>query len=106
MALRIKGDSVRGRAIWRLKSHYMPPPDGGLLHSRIPEEFLDVEFISVGRSGGRRGRIAWYNNTHGEIGDECAPAAGVATGTVSLNGHIYGIQKEYSNYSHACKYSK
>jgi hypothetical protein len=50
--------------------------------------------------------LAWYNLTYGEIGDECAPAAGVASGTVTLNGHAYGIQKEYSNFSHACKYTK
>lgn len=50
--------------------------------------------------------VAWYNNNYGEIGDECAPAAGVSTGNVSLNGHTYNIQKEYSNYSHACKFSK
>ncbi len=50
--------------------------------------------------------VAWYNNYYGEIGDECAPANGYATGNVTLNGHVYDIQKEYSNYSHACKFSK
>jgi len=46
--------------------------------------------------------VAWYNNRYGEIGDECASSRG----TVSLNGHSYLIQKEYSNYSHACAFAK
>lgn len=68
-----------------------------LSHETI-EAITDVDVMA--------NNLAWYNTTYGEIGDECAPAAGVSSGTVSLNGHTYGIQKEYSNYSHACKYSK
>ena len=49
--------------------------------------------------------IAWYNNNLGEIGDICAPANGVATGVVALNGHNYGIQPEYSNKYHKCTFS-
>lgn len=45
--------------------------------------------------------IAWYNNRYGEIGDECASSRG----TVSLNGHSYLIQKEYTNHSHICSFT-
>ena len=46
--------------------------------------------------------VAWYNNTLGEIGDICASSRG----SVGLNGTTYYIQTEYSNYSHACKFSQ
>jgi hypothetical protein len=46
--------------------------------------------------------VAWYNNSLGEIGDICASARGY----VGLNGTTYYIQSEYSNYSHACKFSQ
>ena len=46
--------------------------------------------------------VAWYNNNLGEIGDICASNKGYVT----LNGTQYYIQTEYSNYSHACRFSK
>ena len=45
--------------------------------------------------------VAWYNNTLGEIGDICASNRGYVT----LNGTQYYIQTEYSNRSHACRFS-
>ena len=45
---------------------------------------------------------AWWNsNTGYEIGDIC----GGSDGIVSLSGHSYNIQREYSNKYHACTFS-
>ena len=45
---------------------------------------------------------AWWNsNTGEEIGDLCAGSDGV----VSVNGHNYNLQREYSNKYHGCTYS-
>jgi len=45
---------------------------------------------------------AWWNsNTGEEIGDLCAGY----DGNVSLNGHSYNIQREYSNKYHGCTFS-
>lgn len=49
--------------------------------------------------------VAWYNQTGGEIGDLCAPAAGVPTGNVSLSGVVWEIQMEYDNNISDCSYS-
>lgn len=49
--------------------------------------------------------VAWYNSTMGEIGDVCAPANGVATASVNLNGATYEIQSEYSNAVSDCTWS-
>lgn len=48
--------------------------------------------------------IAWYNQTGGEIGDLCAPASGVPTGSVNLSGSTYEIQMEYNNSVSDCSY--
>ncbi len=48
--------------------------------------------------------IAWYNSSLGEIGDECAPAAGVPTGNVNLSGATWEIQMEYNNSISDCSY--
>ena len=48
---------------------------------------------------------AWYNQSGGEIGDLCAPAAGVSTGVVTLGSNQYQIQPEYSNAVHDCSFS-
>jgi hypothetical protein len=45
---------------------------------------------------------AWWNsNTGEEIGDLCATSDGV----VSVNGHNYNLQREYSNRYHGCTFS-
>ena len=45
---------------------------------------------------------AWWNsNTGEEIGDLCAGS----DGRVTLNGHAYNIQREYSNKYHGCTFS-
>ena len=49
--------------------------------------------------------IAWYSDGNGEIGDLCAPAAGVGAQVVNLNGTNYQIQSEYSNSVHDCSWS-
>lgn len=49
--------------------------------------------------------IAWYNNTKGEIGDICAPAAGVPTSSVQLGVDTWEIQSEYDNNVHDCSYT-
>jgi hypothetical protein len=49
--------------------------------------------------------VAWYNQTGGEIGDLCAPAAGVPTGNVQLSADTWEIQMEYDNNIHDCSYS-
>lgn len=49
--------------------------------------------------------IAWYNSNMGEIGDICAPANGVATGSVQLGSNTYEIQSEYSNSISDCAWS-
>ena len=48
---------------------------------------------------------AWYNQTGGEIGDLCAPAAGVPTGNVQLGVDTWEIQMEYDNNISDCSYS-
>lgn len=51
----------------------------------------------------------WNNSTFppngAEIGDLCAPAAGVNTAVVNLNGDNWEIQMEYSNSVHDCSYT-
>ena len=49
--------------------------------------------------------VAWYNQSAGEIGDICAPAAGISTAVVNLNGDNWQIQSEYSNSVHDCSYT-
>jgi hypothetical protein len=49
--------------------------------------------------------VAWYNQQGGEIGDLCAPAAGVPTGNVQLGNDTWEIQMEYDNNIHDCSYS-
>lgn len=49
--------------------------------------------------------LAWYNQQGGEIGDLCAPAAGVATGSVQLGNDTYEIQSEYDNNVHDCSWT-
>ena len=49
--------------------------------------------------------VAWYNQTGGEIGDLCAPAAGVPTGNVQLGADTWEIQMEYDNNVSDCSYS-
>lgn len=51
------------------------------------------------------GSLAWYNSTYGEIGDICAPAAGIPTAVVNLSGVNWQIQSEYSNAVHDCSYN-
>jgi hypothetical protein len=43
--------------------------------------------------------IAWYDSTHGEIGDICNGQQGTVTGG---DGKTYTVQKEWSNSSNAC----
>ncbi len=49
--------------------------------------------------------IAWYNSSGGEIGDLCAPAAGVPTGNVTLGSDTWEIQMEYDNNVGDCSYT-
>ncbi len=49
--------------------------------------------------------VAWYNQTAGEIGDICAPANGISTAVVNLNGDNWEIQPEYDNNVHDCSYT-
>lgn len=49
--------------------------------------------------------VAWYNNNLGEIGDECAPAAGIPASVTNLNGDNWQIQSEYDNNVHDCSYT-
>lgn len=49
--------------------------------------------------------IAWYNQQGGEIGDLCAPAAGVPTSSVQLGNDTWEIQMEYDNNVHDCSYT-
>jgi len=48
--------------------------------------------------------LAWYNSQGGEIGDLCAPAAGVNTQQIGLNGTTYEIQGEYDNTVSDCSW--
>ena len=48
--------------------------------------------------------LAWYNSSGGEIGDLCAPAAGVPTQQISLNGTVFEIQGEYDNNVSDCSW--
>ncbi len=49
--------------------------------------------------------VAWYNQNGGEIGDLCAPAAGVPTGNVTLGADTWEIQMEYDNNISDCSYT-
>ena len=49
--------------------------------------------------------VAWYNQQGGEIGDLCAPAAGVPTSSVQLGSDTWEIQMEYDNNIHDCSYT-
>lgn len=81
-----------------------PSPNGVVADSTAStlshETFETITDSDVGANN-----LAWYNQQGGEIGDLCAPAAGVPTGNVQLQADTWEIQMEYDNNIHDCSYT-
>lgn len=83
---------------------YQPSPNGVLADS-TGSTLSHETFETITDPDVAIGNVAWYNSTGGEIGDLCAPAAGVPTGNVVLAADTWEIQMEYSNNVHDCSFT-
>lgn len=80
------------------------PSPNGVLQDSTASTLSHETFETITDPDVAANNIAWYNNTGGEIGDLCAPAAGVPTGNVLLGADTWEIQMEYDNNVHDCSY--
>ena len=78
-------------------------PNGSLADSTLST--LSHEMFEAFTDPDIPGNIAWYSDGNGEIGDLCAPAAGVSTAPVTLGANNYQIQSEYDNNVHDCSWT-
>lgn len=82
----------------------LPSPNGSLQDSTA-STLSHETFETITDPDVALNNIAWYNQQGGEIGDLCAPAAGVPTGNVQLQNDTWEIQMEYDNNISDCSYS-
>lgn len=82
----------------------LPSPNGSLQDSTA-STLSHETFETITDPDIAANNVAWYNQTGGEIGDLCAPAAGVPTGNVQLGADTWEIQMEYDNNVHDCSYT-
>jgi hypothetical protein len=82
----------------------LPSPNGSLQDSTA-STLSHETFETITDPDVAANNVAWYNSTYGEIGDLCAPAAGVPTGNVQLGNDTWEIQMEYDNNIHDCSYT-
>lgn len=81
-----------------------PSPNGTLADSTA-STLSHETFETITDPDVAANNVAWYNQQGGEIGDLCAPAAGVPTGNVQLQSDTWEIQMEYDNNISDCSYS-
>jgi hypothetical protein len=82
----------------------LPSPNGSLQDSTA-STLSHETFETITDPDVAANNIAWYNQQGGEIGDLCAPAAGVPTGNVQLGSDTWEIQMEYDNNISDCSYT-
>jgi hypothetical protein len=82
----------------------LPSPNGSLQDSTA-STLSHETFETITDPDVAANNVAWYNQQGGEIGDLCAPAAGVPTGNVQLGNDTWEIQMEYDNNIHDCSYT-
>lgn len=82
----------------------LPSPNGSLQDSTA-STLSHETFETITDPDVAANNVAWYNQQGGEIGDLCAPAAGVPSGNVQLQADTWEIQMEYDNNIHDCSYS-
>lgn len=81
----------------------LPSPNGSLQDSTA-STLSHETFETITDPDIAANNPAWYNQAKGEIGDLCAPAAGVPSGNVQLGSDTWEIQMEYNNSISDCSY--
>lgn len=81
----------------------LPSPNGSLQDSTL-STLSHETFETITDPDVALNNIGWYNQSLGEIGDICAPAAGVPSGNVQLGADTWEIQMEYNNSVSDCSY--
>ncbi len=81
----------------------LPSPNGSLQDSTA-STLSHETFETITDPDIAANNPAWYNQAKGEIGDLCAPAAGVPSSNVQLGADTWEIQMEYNNSISDCSY--